>query len=176
MFSRRFFFVALKRLSKNNKEDKASLFKIMRLGLKTHRNPFCFGQNPPIALARTSLKLRGCNLLIQGGPGSVTVGVWNGYGWCVERLERSQFSVPTVPLENSSGLGSRKTIPTVPVPVSVLENPCPSLVFSPLIFWLSRPNHLNPWKGKRSKMQLAAEKNKGISQEQRKEAQGEKLF
>ena len=57
-----------------------------------------------------------------------------GYGLGVERFERFRFSVPAVPLQkafffsvfqcsltgkNSSGFGSSKTVPAVPVPLSV---------------------------------------------------------
>ena len=68
---------------------------------------------------------------IQGGPGSVRF----RYGLGVEQFERFRFSVPAVPLQkrvfsvfqyrftgkdgSGSGFGSWKTVPAVPVPLSV---------------------------------------------------------
>ena len=66
----------------------------------------------------------------QSGPGSV----WFGYGLGVERFDRFRFSVPAVPLQkgfsvfqyifkgkdgSGSGFGYWKTVPAVPVPLSV---------------------------------------------------------
>ena len=63
----------------------------------------------------------------QGGPGSVQF----GYGLGLERFERFRFSVPAVPLQkglqysftgrggSGSGFGSWRTVPAVPVPLSV---------------------------------------------------------
>ena len=68
--------------------------------------------------------------LFQGGTGSVRF----GYGSVVERFERFRFSVAAVPLQkgfsvfqqsltgkdgSGSGFGSWKTVPAVPVPLSV---------------------------------------------------------
>ena len=69
-------------------------------------------------------------LFSGGGPSSVRF----GYGLGVERFERFRFSVPAVPLAkrvsvlqhsftgkdgSGSGFGSWKTVPAVPVPLSV---------------------------------------------------------
>ena len=76
----------------------------------------------------------------QGGPGSVRF----GYGLGVERFERFRFSVPAVPLQkgvfcvfqdsltgkNGSGSGSWKTVPAVPVPLSVSGKTVPTVPVS----------------------------------------------
>ena len=75
---------------------------------------------------------------MQGGPGSVRF----GYGSGVERFERFRFSVPAVPQQkrfsvfrysltgkdgSGSGFGSWKTVPAVPVPLSVLGKTVPTV-------------------------------------------------
>ena len=75
---------------------------------------------------------------VQGGPGSVRF----GYGSGVERFERFRFSVPAVPLQkgfslfqycltgkegSGSGFGSWKTVPAVPVPLSVSGKTVPTV-------------------------------------------------
>ena len=83
----------------------------------------------------------GCNISRQStqeGPGSVRF----GYGSGVERFERFRFSVPAAPLQqrlslfqysltgkdgSGSGCGSRKTVPAVPVPLSVSGKTVPTV-------------------------------------------------
>ena len=80
-------------------------------------------------------------VLKQGGPGSVRF----DYGLGMERLERFRFSVPAVPLRrgffcvsaqfqredgSSSGFGSWKTVPAVPVPRSVPGKTVPTVPVS----------------------------------------------
>ena len=57
-----------------------------------------------------------------------------GYGLGVERFKRFQFSVPAIPLQKRvfmcfSGFGSWKTVPAVPVPLSVRGFPTPKELF-----------------------------------------------
>ena len=76
-----------------------------------------------------------------GWPGSVRF----GYGLGMERFERFRFSVPAVPLRrgflcvsvqfgredgSSSGFGSWKTVPAVPVPCSVPGKMVPTVPVS----------------------------------------------
>ena len=66
-----------------------------------------------------------------------------GYGLGVERFERFRFSVPAVPLQKGvfcvsvqfnrkgrSGFGSWKTVPAVPVPLSVSGKTVPTVPVS----------------------------------------------
>ena len=78
---------------------------------------------------------RSCPL--QGGPGSVRF----GYGLEMERFKRFRFSVPAVPLQkgffyvfqysltgkDGSGFGFGKTVPAVPVPLSVSGKTVPAV-------------------------------------------------
>ena len=77
--------------------------------------------------------------ILQGGPGSVRF----GYGLEMERFKRFRFSVPAVPLQkgfssvfqyslagkdgSGSGFGSWKTVPAVPVPLSVSGKTVPTV-------------------------------------------------
>ena len=76
---------------------------------------------------------------MQGGPGSVRF----GYGLEMERFKRFRFSVPAVPLQkgisafqylstgkDGSGSGSWKTVPAVPVPLSVSGKTVPTVPVS----------------------------------------------
>ena len=78
-----------------------------------------------------------CFSLLQGGPGSVRFG--SGLG--VERFERFRFSVPAVlckkgfsvlqySLTGKDGFGSWKTVPAVPVPLSVSGKTVPTVPVS----------------------------------------------
>ena len=68
----------------------------------------------------------------QGGPASVRFGSYKG------RFERFRFSVPTGPLWKGlfllqcyfNGFGSWKTVPTVPVPLSVPRETVPAVLVS----------------------------------------------
>ena len=79
-----------------------------------------------------------CDSNFQGGPGSVRF----GYGLGMERFKRFRFSVPAVPLQSvfqynltgkdgsGSGFGSWKTVPAVPVPLSVSGKTVPTVPVS----------------------------------------------
>ena len=100
---------------------------------------------------------------IQGGLGSVRFGCGSG----VQRFERFRFSVPAVPLpkrffslfqysltgKDGSGFGSWKTVPAVPVPLSVSGKTVPTVAVPgsgsvpepPWIFWGDFQDLCFPW-------------------------------